>query len=82
MTLTEQSTTRNFYQDAITELQSLLDVEPDPHVRVDANTKIAAYRLKIEEASIDDLVNQAAPDFERAMKRVISENQELYRRLA
>ena len=33
-------------------------------------------------ASIDDLINQPDPDFERAMKHVISENAELYRRLA
>ena len=37
---------------------------------------------KLVEASIDDLINQTEPNFERAMKRVISENQELYRRLS
>ncbi len=47
--------------------------------------KAQEYGLPVDKlvaASIDDLVNQADPDFERAMQRVISENQELYHRLA
>ena len=47
--------------------------------------KAAKYGLSLDKlvaASIDDLVNQTEPNFKRAMKRVISENQELYRRLA
>ncbi len=47
--------------------------------------KAQEYGLPVDKlvaASIDDLVNQADPDFERAMKQVISGNEELYRRLA
>ena len=33
-------------------------------------------------ASIEDLLRQEEPDFERAMKCVLSENHELYRRLS
>jgi hypothetical protein len=33
-------------------------------------------------ASIEDLISQPDPDFEAAMRRVLSKNQELYKRLA
>jgi len=33
-------------------------------------------------ASIEDLISQPDPDFESAMRRVLSKNQELYKRLA
>ena len=33
-------------------------------------------------ASIEDLISQPDPDFETAMRRVLSKNQELYERLA
>jgi len=33
-------------------------------------------------ASIEDLISQHDPDFEAAMRRVLSKNQELYERLA
>jgi hypothetical protein len=47
--------------------------------------KAERYGVPVEDlvaASVTDLVNQADPDFERAIKRVISENRELYDRLA
>ena len=47
--------------------------------------KASEYGLplnKLVEASIDDLINQTEPNFKRAMQRVISENHELYCRLA
>jgi hypothetical protein len=33
-------------------------------------------------ASIEDLISQPDPDFEAAMRKVLSKNQELYERLA
>ena len=33
-------------------------------------------------ASIEDLIGQAEPEFEDAMRKVISKNKELYKRLA
>ena len=33
-------------------------------------------------ASIEDLISRPDPDFEMAMRRVLSKNQELYERLA
>lgn len=33
-------------------------------------------------ASIEDLISQPDPDLEAAMRRVLSKNQELYKRLA
>ena len=33
-------------------------------------------------ASIEDLISQPEPDFEAAMRRVLSKNKELYKRLA
>ena len=33
-------------------------------------------------ASIEDLISQPEPEFEDAMKKVISKNKELYKRLA
>jgi len=33
-------------------------------------------------ASIEDLISQPEPDFEAAMRRVLSKNKELYERLA
>ena len=33
-------------------------------------------------ASIEDLIAQPEPDFEQAMRRVLSKNKELYKRLA
>ena len=33
-------------------------------------------------ASTEDLISQPDPDFEAAMRRVLSKNQELYKRLA
>jgi hypothetical protein len=33
-------------------------------------------------ASIEDLISQPEPDFEAAMRRVLSRNKELYKRLA
>ncbi len=33
-------------------------------------------------ASIEDLIAQPEPDFEEAMRRVLSKNKELYKRLA
>jgi hypothetical protein len=33
-------------------------------------------------ASIEDLISQPEPDFEVAMRRVLSKNKELYKRLA
>jgi hypothetical protein len=33
-------------------------------------------------ASIEDLISQSEPDFEAAMRRVLSKNKELYKRLA
>ncbi len=33
-------------------------------------------------ASIEDLISQPEPDFEAAMRRVLSKNRELYKRLS
>ncbi|MFH1970379.1 MAG: DNA-binding protein [Verrucomicrobiota bacterium] len=33
-------------------------------------------------ASVEDLIGQPDPDFDEAVRRVLSKNQELYRRLA
>ena len=33
-------------------------------------------------ASVEDLIGQPNPDFDKAARRVLSKNQELYRRLA
>lgn len=43
------------------------------------------YGLGLEQflhASIDDLVGQPDADFDQAARRILSKNQELYRRLA
>ncbi len=43
------------------------------------------YGLKIEEliaATIEDLIGKPEDDFERAMKRVLEKNRDLYQRLA
>ncbi len=48
-------------------------------------TKAEHYGLAVEEllaASIESLVTQPEPDFERAIKHVLTKNRELYRRLA
>ncbi len=37
---------------------------------------------QIVTASIEDLIGQPEPDFESAMRRVLSKNKELYKRLA
>ncbi len=47
--------------------------------------KAEHYGLPLEDllvASIDNLVTQPDPDFERAVKQVLDKNSELYRRLA
>jgi hypothetical protein len=47
--------------------------------------KAKRYGLKAEQflmASVDDLVGQPDPDFDEAARRVLSKNEELYRRLA
>ncbi|TFH16523.1 MAG: DNA-binding protein [Lentisphaerales bacterium] len=47
--------------------------------------KARRYGLNAEQflmASVDDLVGQPDPDFDEAARRVLSKNQELYRRLA
>ena len=56
------------------------------------DSKAALLRKKAEKfgilpdqfviASIEDLINQPEPEFEDAMRRVISKNKELYKRLA
>lgn len=41
--------------------------------------------LEVEQlltASVDDLISQPKADFDEAVRRVLSQNQELYRRLA
>ncbi len=60
-------------------------------VQID-DAKAAALREKAERAgldaeqllraSIDDLLDRPAPDFERAARRVLAKNRDLYRRLA
>lgn len=47
--------------------------------------KANRFGLKPEQfltASIEDLIGQPDPDFDEAARRVLSKNQELYRRLA
>ena len=47
--------------------------------------KAERYGLKAEQflvASVDDLVGQPDPDFDSAARRVLSKNEELYKRLA
>jgi hypothetical protein len=47
--------------------------------------KAARFGLQPEQflmASVEDLVGQPDPDFDDAVRRVLSKNQELYRRLA
>lgn len=47
--------------------------------------KARSYGLRADQfllASIDDLVGQPDPDFDKAARRTLSKNQELYRRLA
>lgn len=47
--------------------------------------KAKRYGLKAEQflmASVDDLVGQPNQDFDAAARRVLSKNQELYKRLA
>ena len=48
-------------------------------------SKAERYGLPLEDllvASIENLVTQPEPDFERALKHVLDKNHELYRRLA
>lgn len=48
-------------------------------------SKAEHYGLPLEDllvASIENLVTQPEPDFERAVKRVLAKNRELYHRLA
>ncbi len=62
-----------------------ISVELDDNKAKALASKAAEYGLPLDKlvaASIDDLVNQSEPNFKRAMKRVVSENLELYRRLA
>ncbi|MCY3022011.1 MAG: DNA-binding protein [Planctomycetota bacterium] len=47
--------------------------------------KALRYGLRPEQfltASVEELIGQPEPDFEQAARRVLSKNQELYRRLA
>lgn len=47
--------------------------------------KAKRFGLKPEQfltATVDDLINQPDPDFDEVARRVLSKNQELYRRLA
>ena len=56
------------------------------------DSKVALLQKKAEKfgllpdqfvtASIDDLIGQPEPEFEAAMRRVLSKNKELYKRLA
>ena len=47
--------------------------------------KAKKYGLKLDQfvtASIEDLIAQPEPEFEEAVRRVLSKNEELYKRLA
>ncbi|MGA1790253.1 MAG: DNA-binding protein [bacterium] len=47
--------------------------------------KAKKYGLKLDQfltASIEDLIAQPEPEFEEAVRRVLSKNKELYKRLA
>jgi len=47
--------------------------------------KAERYGLKIEDlviASIEDLISRTDEDFEKAARKVLSQNKDLYRRLA
>ncbi|MEK6766389.1 MAG: DNA-binding protein [Planctomycetota bacterium] len=47
--------------------------------------KTESYGLKLEQfvtAPIEDLISQPEPEFNKAVKKVLEENKELYKRLA
>lgn len=60
-------------------------VEIDDHKATILKNKAKRFGLLPEQfvtASIEHLISQPDPDFEAAMRRVLSKNQELYERLA
>ena len=60
-------------------------VEIDDHKAIILKEKARKFGLLPDQfvtASIEDLISKSDPDFETAMKRVLSKNRELYERLA
>ena len=60
-------------------------VEIDDHKAAILEDKAKKFGLLPEEfvtASIEDLISQPDPDLEAAIRKVLSKNQELYKRLA
>ena len=62
-----------------------LNIEIDDSKIALLREKATAFGLSLDQlviASVEDLIAHPDPDFEEAMRRVISKNKELYKRLS